>query len=232
MVAGLVLAACRSSTPNEPSRVVAASPEPATATAARSGGEPPRAASDHRVAALSITVLSTSLAPVGTGEWGFSALVEADGQRILFDAGARPGTVLHNAEALGIDLAAIPMVVLSHHHDDHVGGLMTLRRAVARRAPAALATVHVAEGMFAPRRRGEAPRELNRMIAVRPLFEATGGAFVIHDRPAEIAPGVWVTGPVPRVHPERNWSGTRRIEAEGGRAVELGVGDRFAVPAP
>jgi 7,8-dihydropterin-6-yl-methyl-4-(beta-D-ribofuranosyl)aminobenzene 5'-phosphate synthase len=54
------------------------------------------------------------------------------------------------------------------------------------------------------------------MIAVRPLFEATGGAFVIHDRPAEIAPGVWVTGPVPRVHPERNWSGTRRIEAEGG----------------
>lgn len=210
----LLLAACRSPTPSEPAQSGAAAPEPVATSP--SPARSPTAASGHRVQALVITVLSTTKAPVGTGEWGFSALVEADGHRLLFDTGAKPDTVLHNAAVLGVDLATIPMVVLSHHHDDHVGGLMTLRTAVAERTPAALATAHVAAGMFTPRRRGTAPRELNTMIGVRPAFEASGGAFVVHDRPAEIAPGVWVTGPVPRVHPEHNWSGARMIEGPEG----------------
>jgi 7,8-dihydropterin-6-yl-methyl-4-(beta-D-ribofuranosyl)aminobenzene 5'-phosphate synthase len=33
----------------------------------------------------------------GLGEWGFSALVETDGHRILLDTGGRPETVLQNA---------------------------------------------------------------------------------------------------------------------------------------
>ena len=37
----------------------------------------------------------------GVGEWGYAALVEADGHRLLFDTGARPDTVLKNAEELG-----------------------------------------------------------------------------------------------------------------------------------
>lgn len=205
--------ACRSPTPGEPTRTAAAEPVAVTSPARP---EPATPAEGHRVEALAITVLSTTKAPVGEGEWGFSALVEADGRRILFDTGAEPETVLHNAKALGVDLTTIPMVVLSHHHDDHVGGLMTLRRAVALRAPAALATVHVGAGIFAPRRRGTKPGEINTMIATRSAFETTGGTFVVHEQPGEIAPGVWVTGPVPRVHPERNWSGARMIEGPEG----------------
>jgi 7,8-dihydropterin-6-yl-methyl-4-(beta-D-ribofuranosyl)aminobenzene 5'-phosphate synthase len=49
---------------------------------------------------LKITILSTMLADEGIGEWGFSALVEADGQKILFDTGARTNTVLENAKEL------------------------------------------------------------------------------------------------------------------------------------
>jgi hypothetical protein len=42
---------------------------------------------------LKITVLSTMLTDaVGMGEWGFSALVEVDGHRLLFDTGGRPET--------------------------------------------------------------------------------------------------------------------------------------------
>jgi len=41
---------------------------------------------------------------------------------------------------------------------------------------------------------------------VKAAYEATGGRFVLHDGPSEIAPGVWFTGPVPRVYPETNWS--------------------------
>ena len=44
----------------------------------------------------------------GIGEWGFAALAEADGRRILFDTGGRPDTIVINARELGIDLDGIP----------------------------------------------------------------------------------------------------------------------------
>ena len=52
------------------------------------------------VHSLKVTILSTMLADEGIGEWGFAALVEADGHKILFDTGARPNTVLENARLL------------------------------------------------------------------------------------------------------------------------------------
>src|SRR5687768_4612888 len=66
------------------------------------------------VESLKVTILSTMLADSGIGEWGFAALVEADGRRILFDTGARPNTVIENTRSLGIKLASIRDVILSH----------------------------------------------------------------------------------------------------------------------
>ena len=60
-----------------------------------------------RVRELRILILSTMLADAGIGEWGFAALVEADGQRILFDTGARPETVLQNAREMSVDLSGV-----------------------------------------------------------------------------------------------------------------------------
>lgn len=226
LCAGLLLttAGCRSAAAPEEPAPPGSGPTTATAVGSPAGSAPdsPEARApnmdrdDHRVSELSITVLSTTKAPKGTGEWGFSALVEADGQRILFDTGAKRRTVLANAEALGVDLLTVPTVVLSHHHDDHVGGLLTLRRAVVERAPSALSTVHVAAGIFEPRRFGTKTREVNAMLELRPAFEATGGRFVVHDGPHELAPGVWLTGPVPRVHEERNWGTSRRLQTADG----------------
>lgn len=45
-----------------------------------------------------ITILSTMLSDSHIGEWGFSAMIEADGKRILFDAGSRENTVVQNAK--------------------------------------------------------------------------------------------------------------------------------------
>ena len=96
----------------------------------------------HQVRALRVTVLSTMLTDhTGIGEWGFAALVEVDGRRLLFDTGERPETVLQNARELGIDLSSVTDIVLSHHHADHAGGLMTLRKALAKQNPAALSRV-------------------------------------------------------------------------------------------
>lgn len=155
--------------------------------------------------AVKVTVLSTMLADRGIGEWGYAALVEVDGRRLLFDTGNRPETVLQNARELGIDLSQVTEVVLSHNHKDHTGGLLTLRRELMGRNPAALSKVHVAPGIFWSRL-SSAGVEQNPMVARKRDFEATGGVFVTHASPTEILPGVWFTGPVPRKHPERNWS--------------------------
>src|SRR5512144_2881397 len=101
------------------------------------------------VSTVRVTILSTMLAEglkekTLIGEWGFSAVVEANGRRVLFDTGGAPETVLRNAESLGIDLSSITDVVLSHFHWDHTGGLVTLRRELSRKNPAALSRAHVA----------------------------------------------------------------------------------------
>jgi 7,8-dihydropterin-6-yl-methyl-4-(beta-D-ribofuranosyl)aminobenzene 5'-phosphate synthase len=63
-------------------------------------------------------------APGLRSDWGFSCLVESeDTPKILFDAGANGSILLYNMEELGLDPLAIGMVVISHAHWDHTGGL-------------------------------------------------------------------------------------------------------------
>jgi 7,8-dihydropterin-6-yl-methyl-4-(beta-D-ribofuranosyl)aminobenzene 5'-phosphate synthase len=170
----------------------------------------------RQIRALKITILSTMLVgdTTGIGEWGFSALVEADGHRILLDTGNHPETVLQNARDLKIDLSDVREVILTHNHGDHVGGLLTLRREMMKQNPDALAIVHVGKGIFYSRPLPD--REGNRMIAIRKDYEATGGKIVEHDGWAEIFPGAWLTGPVPRKYPEHNWSVTTKVQTPDG----------------
>jgi len=161
---------------------------------------------------LKVTILSTMLADEGIGEWGFAALVEADGKKILFDTGARPNTVLENAKELKVDLSDVQDVVLSHFHDDHTTGLMTLRREFAKGNPAAFSRVHVGKGIFLERR----GRDTNPMIAMKKEYEATGGKFIEHDQPEELMPGVWLTGPIPRVYPEKNYAKSIEVATGAG----------------
>lgn len=56
--------------------------------------------------------------------WGFSCLIEGTGQTILFDTGGDDGNLMHNFRAAGKDPREVDMVILSHIHGDHTGGLM------------------------------------------------------------------------------------------------------------
>ncbi|MGL5092874.1 MAG: MBL fold metallo-hydrolase [Aeromonas sobria] len=58
-------------------------------------------------------------------EKGLSLLLECDGLKVLFDSG-RGQALQHNAAVMGIDLASLTHVVLSHGHYDHVGGIGSL----------------------------------------------------------------------------------------------------------
>jgi 7,8-dihydropterin-6-yl-methyl-4-(beta-D-ribofuranosyl)aminobenzene 5'-phosphate synthase len=168
-------------------------------------------AADGTIGDLKITILSTMLVSTedGVGEWGFSALVQADGHQVLVDTGAAPETVLKNAEKLGVDLSGVRDVILTHNHDDHTSGLLTLRRAFNKRNPEALSRVYVGRGIFwsRPSNKGEE----NSTIAVRSAYEATGGKFIEVDGWQTIFPGAWLTGPITRKYPEKNWSALGKV---------------------
>jgi 7,8-dihydropterin-6-yl-methyl-4-(beta-D-ribofuranosyl)aminobenzene 5'-phosphate synthase len=59
-------------------------------------------------------------------DWGYAALVEYGGKRILFDTGNNPEVLAQNAKAKSIDLSKLDFVVMSHRHGDHMGGLAYL----------------------------------------------------------------------------------------------------------
>ena len=63
-----------------------------------------------------------------TRDWGFAALVEYGGKRILFDTGNNAAIFARNVRALGVDLRRLDFVVISHRHGDHVAGLNYLLR--------------------------------------------------------------------------------------------------------
>ena len=74
---------------------------------------------------MKITVLveNKALDPRVKRAHGLSLYIETAGHTILFDFGPRGELLLQNAAALGVDLKAVDVAVLSHGHNDHSGGL-------------------------------------------------------------------------------------------------------------
>src|ERR1700722_5105504 len=178
-----------------------------------------QAAPHRQIHTLKITALVTNVAGnphEGDGEWGYSALVEVDGHKILYDTGASPELVLRNAAVLKIDLHDVEDVVLSHNHWDHVAGLMTLQRELMKTNPRAMSRVHVGARIFEPRLNAAGENQ-NGLRAIKDEYPATGGTFIVHGKATEILPGVWFTGPVPRPHDEKNWFPGLSLETANGR---------------
>lgn len=59
-------------------------------------------------------------------DWGYAALVEYGGKRILFDTGNDSAGFEENVRRLGVELTRLNAVVISHRHGDHTAGLRYL----------------------------------------------------------------------------------------------------------
>jgi 7,8-dihydropterin-6-yl-methyl-4-(beta-D-ribofuranosyl)aminobenzene 5'-phosphate synthase len=72
-----------------------------------------------------VTILYDAFGPPSAlkMDWGFAALIEYNGRRILFDTGNNAKIFAHNVKELGVDLTRLDAVIISHRHGDHTSGL-------------------------------------------------------------------------------------------------------------
>src|SRR5215813_12879976 len=135
--------------------------------------------------------------------WGYSALVEYAGKRILFDTGGSLDDFTFNAHALGVDLSRLDFVVLTHRHGDHTSGLhqvLKVNPAVRIYTPAEGAYFDTPIGPaltnLIKRRVESAPEDMHYYDGKYPERLASGspwpGAKFTQIRtPTEVAPGFW-----------------------------------------
>jgi 7,8-dihydropterin-6-yl-methyl-4-(beta-D-ribofuranosyl)aminobenzene 5'-phosphate synthase len=132
-------------------------------------------------------------------DWGYSALVEYGGKRILFDTGNNPRIFAKNVKAAGVDLKKLDFVVISHRHLDHTAGLSHL---LSVNPDVTIYAPKEAFGVFGSslpskfyRRQDSLPNEM-RYFDGHPGETLTFGTvwptatFVTVDSTLEVAPGV------------------------------------------
>lgn len=148
-------------------------------------------------AAIQVTVLVENTARKRhlLGEHGLAFWIETPRHRVLFDTGQ--GLALApNAAALGIDLRATDAIVLSHGHYDHTGGLCESMRHAAH--------VRLFLHPDALRRRysgrdGNAAEIGLASVTPSEVRGREAELIVWTHQPTEVVPGLFVTGPVPRL---------------------------------
>ncbi|MGB1917667.1 MAG: MBL fold metallo-hydrolase [Luminiphilus sp.] len=184
-----------------------------------------------RAAPYQVTVLATNISDYGgLGEWSFAALFEGDQDAVLFDTGFKEDTVLHNVLHLGVDLSGVEKVVLSHFHSDHTGGLLILREHFRPANEAALSQVYVAAGFFDQRATATGvevgPGDFASAQDFKAAAEALGIRFIEISEPTEIAPKLWLTGPVPRVEEHYNGPAGLFINQNGAPVPDIIMDDQ------
>ncbi|WP_047448815.1 MBL fold metallo-hydrolase [Alistipes sp. ZOR0009] len=139
--------------------------------------------------AVKITTLveNTSFQSELKAEHGLAFHIEANGTSILFDAG-QSDLLLHNAKKLGIDLMHVDVVVISHGHYDHIGGLSAFLDMNKR------AKVFVKRAIFDKKYRGTS-RYVGSDMDIRDL----GDRLHFVDQVEEVADGVYVIPDIPIV---------------------------------
>ncbi|AKG54348.1 hypothetical protein DGWBC_1728 [Dehalogenimonas sp. WBC-2] len=126
-------------------------------------------------------------------EWGLSFLVEAYGQRFIFDTGAS-GKTVDNAKKLGVDLKNIDGIFLSHGHVDHTGGLLDLLAATST------VNIYAQTGIWQKRYSSGGKRDPDENIGMPgsvQALEQKGACFHVSEASFFLGSNVYTTGVIP-----------------------------------
>lgn len=146
-------------------------------------------------------------------EHGLALWLSVGSERILFDAG-QSALLTDNAKELGIDLGAVGTILISHGHYDHCGGM-----ADALLKASGDVTVHMHPKAIEPKYRlaSAGVRDIGMPSSCRAALLRREVCLRTSASPAEIAPGVFMTGEIPRAHPEEQTDEGFRADAAGQR---------------
>ena len=122
------------------------------------------------------------------------AKINDDKVTLLMDTGPSADALLHNVEAMKVNLEDVDAIVLSHAHYDHTCGLIEALKQMKKRVP-----VIGHPTLFEPK--------LSPMPHLRSIgapfrvsgLESVGGVPLLTVDPVKIADGIATTGEVPRI---------------------------------
>jgi 7,8-dihydropterin-6-yl-methyl-4-(beta-D-ribofuranosyl)aminobenzene 5'-phosphate synthase len=116
---GATIGGCSGNTPASSTSFT----QPTTTTTSR---ETTQTVETTSASELKLTILydNNKFDPQLETKWGFACLVEMPGKVILFDTGGDGATLLENMSRLRLDPSIVDVIVISHNHSDHIGGLM------------------------------------------------------------------------------------------------------------
>ncbi len=147
------------------------------------------------------------------GEHGFACYVETDKGNYLFDTGQGLGISAY-ATALKKDLKTISAVIISHGHYDHTGGLPV----VLQQRGAVDVFGH--PEMFRERFWGK--DDARRFVGIpfrRAFLESLGACFRLTREFTQVAPGVYLTGEIPRHSPFEHGDANMSAVAADGKSI-------------
>jgi 7,8-dihydropterin-6-yl-methyl-4-(beta-D-ribofuranosyl)aminobenzene 5'-phosphate synthase len=168
---------------------------------------------------------------------GLSCLVTvrkgSETRTLLFDTGPEDRTFEQNVSRLGVDLAPVEAIVLSHGHWDHAGAMVRALQLIRDRNGGSEVVYYAHPDMFRTRAI-KLPNDSMRVMEDVPSVEAlsANGARVITTTEAELALDgmAYVSGEIPRVTPfERGLKGQHRRTGDGTgwESDELIMDERF-----
>lgn len=126
-----------------------------------------------------ITLVEDSSCGSLPAEHGLSIYTEADGHKILFDVGTTD-LFIKNAEKLGVDVSDVDIVVISHGHNDHGGGLDEFLKVNSK------AVIYIQEKAFldhyTAKKTGPEYIGLNKALKEHPQVKLIDGSYTIDDK--------------------------------------------------
>ena len=147
---------------------------------------------------MKVTVIVDNMVQLGTrlpflAEHGLSLLIEHAGKKVLFDTG-QSSAVVSNLSLLGFRPSELDMLVVSHGHYDHTGGIFHVLQHARKAIP-----VYAHKSIFQPRYSMAGGQR--RFIGIpyeKELLTALGAEWRFVDKPTEIVSGLWISGQISR----------------------------------